>query len=587
MEAWIVLILLAITVGLFATEKISVDVVTLLLLCTLILTGILTVDEAFIGFSSGIVVMLAAIFVIGTALRDSGVLDAVAQGMARVLGSDPTRLTAVMMSGVGLLSAFMNNTTVTAMFVGPIVRLSRQVGISSSRLLMPLAFASILGGTCTLIGTSTNVAVSGYLKKHGLPELGMFEFTGIGVTLMVVGVVYMLVFGRYLLPERLEDSETLAPREYLAEVVILAGSPLIGQGVLNSDFSVLGFTVVKILRDRQEVGAVSGEHFAEGDLVLVAGKVVNLIKIKKIEGLDISEDVELRRGGVKMKDAHIAEVVITPRSRLVGRTLRESQFRQTAGLSVLALMRGDQSLLGAIADTPLKAGDLMLVQGPLDFIRRYEEDAELVVISDHPGVASGMTRGMAVLGLFIAAIAAGSMELLPVPVALLLVALFAVLTRAVSVETAYENIDWRLLILISGMMAFGEAMTSSGAADMVAGAVVSLLLPLGSLAVLAGFALLAMLLTQQMSNAAAALVVLPVALRAAETLGLESRPFAITVMLSASVAVLTPFEPSCLLIYGPGKYRFSDFFKVGSGLALITLVIILVMVPWYWPLKAQ
>lgn len=198
-----------------------------------------------------------------------------------------------------------------------------------------------------------------------------------------------------------------------------------------------------------------------------------------------------------------------------------------------------------------------------------------------------MTRGMAVLGLFIAAIAAGSMDILPVPVALLLVALFAVLTRAVSVETAYENIDWRLLILISGMMAFGEAMTSSGAADMVAGAVVSLLLPLGSLAVLAGFALLAMLLTQQMSNAAAALVVLPVALRAAETLGLESRPFAITVMLSASVAVLTPFEPSCLLVYGPGKYRFSDFFKVGSGLALITLVIILVMVPLYWPLKVQ
>lgn len=587
MEAWIVLILLAITVGLFATEKISVDVVTLLLLCTLILTGILTVDEAFIGFSSGIVVMLAAIFVIGAALRDSGVLDAVAQGMARVLGSEPTRLTAVMMGAVGLLSAFMNNTTVTAMFVGPIVRLSRQVGISASRLLMPLAFASILGGTCTLIGTSTNVAVSGYLKKNQLPELGMFEFTGVGVTLMVVGVVYMLIFGRYLIPERLDESETLAPREYLAEVVILAGSPLIGQAVLNSDFSVLGFTVVKILRDRQEVATVPGEQFAEGDLVLVAGKVANLIKIKKIEGLDISEDVELRRGGVKMKDAHIAEVVITPRSRLVGRTLRESQFRQTAGLSVLALMRGDQSLVGAIADTALKAGDLMLVQGPLDFIRRYEEDAELVVISDHPGVASGMSRGLAVLVLFVAAIAAGTIDLIPVPVALLLVALFAVLTRAVSIETAYENIDWRLLILISGMMAFGEAMTSSGAADLVAGAVVSLLLPLGSLAVLAGFAVFAMLLTQQMSNAAAALVVLPVALRAAETLGLESRPFAITVMLSASVAVLTPFEPSCLLIYGPGKYRFSDFFKVGSGLAVITLVIILVMVPWYWPLKAS
>ncbi len=585
MDAWIVLSLFALAVGLFASEKLSVDVVTLLLLCALILCGILSVDEAFTGFSSGIVVMLASIFVIGTALRDSGVLDAVAQGMARLLGREPVRLTAAMMGGVGLLSAFMNNTTVTAMFVGPITRLARQIGVSPSRLLMPLAFASILGGTCTLIGTSTNLAVSGYLKKQNLGELGMFDFTGIGLVMMAVGIAYMLLVGRHLLPDRKEDNETLAQRQYLAEVVILPNSPLIGQPVLNSDFSVLGFQVVKILRGEAEVEASPRAHFSEGDLVLVAGKVANLIKIKKIEGLDIVEDVRLRRGGVKMRDARIAEVVVTPRSRLVGRTLKQSQFRQTAGLSVLALMRGDQSLLGAIADTPVLAGDLMLVQGPLDRIRRYEEDAEMVVISDHHGAASGMGRGLAVLALFVAAITASSLDWVPVPLALLLVALFAVLSRAVSIEHAYENIDWRLLVLIAGMMAFGQAMTDSGAADLVAGAVVRALLPLGPLAVLAGFAVLAMLLTQQMSNAAAALVILPVALRAAESLVLNPLTFALTVMLSASVAVLTPFEPSCLLVYGPGKYRFRDYFKVGGLLAILTLILILVLVPWYWPLE--
>lgn len=585
MDAWIVLSLFAVAVGLFASEKLSVDVVTLLLLCALILCGNLSIEEAFAGFSSGIVVMLASIFVIGTALRDSGVLDTVAQGMARLLGREPARLTAAMMGGVGLLSAFMNNTTVTAMFVGPMVRLARQIGISPSRLLMPLAFASILGGTCTLIGTSTNMAVSGYLKNHDLEELRMFEFTSLGLVMMAAGIAYMVLAGRHLLPDRTEDLETLAPREYLAEVVILPNSPLIGQPVLNSDFSVLGFQVVKIQRGELMLETGPHEHFAEGDLVLVAGKVANLIKIKKIEGLDIVEDVRLRRGGIKMQDARIAEVVVTPRSRLVGRTLKESQFRQTAGLSVLALMRGDQSLLGAIAETPVRAGDLMLVQGPLDRIRRYEEDAELVVLSDHHGAASGMGRGLAVLALFAAAITAGSAGWLPVPLALLLVALFAVLSRAVSIENAYENIDWRLLILIAGMMAFGQAMTSSGAADLVAGAVVKALLPMGALAVLAGFAVLAMLLTQQMSNAAAALVILPVALRAAESLSLNPRTFAITVMLSASVAVLTPFEPSCLLVYGPGKYRFRDYFKVGGILALITLVIILVLVPWFWPLR--
>ncbi|MCB1227123.1 MAG: anion permease [Verrucomicrobiales bacterium] len=589
MEAWIVIGLLVAAVAMFASEKLPVDVVTLLLLCALILTGILDPTEAFAGFASGIVVMLASIFVIGAAMRDSGVLDAISRGLSRTFGHSEGWLTGVMMAGVSLLSAFMNNTTVTAMFVGPMVKLARQMKISPSRLLMPLAFASILGGTCTLIGTSTNVAVAGYVKDRGLGEFGMFEFAGVGLCIVAAGIAYMLLVGRRLLPDHSEMEETLAAREYLAEVVILKESPLVGQEVFDSDFSVLGFQVLKVLREGLELEPQASLLFQAGDRVMVAGKVDNLIKIKKIEGLDIVEDARLKRaGGDGAKEAgkaHIAEVVVTPRSRLVGRTLKETNFRQTSGLSVLAMMRGAQSVVSKIGETPLKAGDLLLVQGLYERMRRFEDDSELVIVSDHPAHEAGLGRGLLVLGLFGVAILVSSLGWVSVPVAMLMVALAAVLVRCVSMETAYENIDWRLLILIAGMTAFGRAMTDSGAADMVAGAVVGLLEPVGPRAVLAGFAVLSMVLTQQMSNAAAALVILPVALQAAATMGLNERTFALTVMLSASVAVVTPFEPSCLLVYGPGKYRFRDFFKVGFGLAVISLILILTLVPIYWPLE--
>ena len=585
MEPWIVIGLLIVAITLFATEKLSVDVVTLLLLVALVMTGILTMEEAFAGFSSGIVVMLASIFVIGAAMRDTGVLDGLGRLMSRAFGNQPGRLTAAMMTGVSLSSGFMNNTTVTAMFMGPMIRLARQAGMSPSRLLMPLAFASIMGGTCTLIGTSTNVAVSGYLKKHGYEELQMFEFAGVGLIILGAGIAYMLLIGRHLLPDRSETKDDVSMRQYFAEVVILPNSPLIGQAVFESDFSVMDFQVMKIARDQQERVPLLTDQFEEGDVVLVAGRVENLIRVKKIEGIDILEDANLRQqaGGAALR-SHIAEVVLTPKSPLVGHSLIGSNFRQVSGVSVLALMRGDRSITKKIGETELKAGDLMLVQGSYERIRKFEEDAEMVVITAHDGALPGLGRGLAVLGFFVLAIIFSSLMWISAPMAMLMTALLAVGLKTVSMETAYENIDWRLLILIAGMTGFGEAMTSSGAAQMVSGAVVGLLEPIGPVAVLAGFAVLAMALTQQMSNAAAALVVLPVALQAAESMGLEAKPFALTVMLSASLAVVTPFEPSCLLVYGPGKYRFSDYIKVGGGLAVIALVLILVLVPMFWPL---
>lgn len=586
MEPYLVIGLLLIAVVIFATEKVSVDIVTLALLCVLVLTGILKVDEAFAGFSNDVIVMLGSIFVIGAAMRETGVLDALGAALSRRLGGQPTRLTAVMMSAVGGVSGFMNNTTVTAMFLGPVMALARQVRISPSRLLMPLSFASILGGTCTLIGTSTNVAVSGYLKSQGLGEIGMFELTPMGLILLGAGILYMLTIGMRLLPDRdaNEEGDTISMREYLAEVVVLEHSPLIGQEIHRSDFSVLQFQVMKIVRQGHELMATPHERFEQGDLVLVAGKVENLIKIKKIEGIDILEDLNLRSSGVEMREAHVAEVVLTPRSGLVGRSLKEANFRQRSGLSVLAILRGDRSLADHLGDIRLKAGDLLLLQGPYERFQSFEEQSEMVVITEHRYSTGDRKKGAIVLAVFVAAVMASAFGIMPAAIAMLLGALFSVLMRCITLETAYENIDWRLLILIGGMTAFGQAMSKTGADHMLADVVTGLLHSWGPLGVLAGFCVLTVLLTQPMSNAAAALVVLPVALRAAENLGLDQRSFGVAIMLSASISVLTPFEPSCILVYGPGKYRFSDFLKVGGGLTVICLVLILGLVPYFWPL---
>jgi len=588
MEACLVIGLLLVAVVIFSTEKVSVDIVTLSMLCVLVLAGILKVDEAFAGFSNDVIVMLASIFVIGAAMRETGVLDAMGTLVSRGLSGRPARLTTVMMAGVGGVSAFMNNTTVTAMFLGPVMGLARSIKISPSRLLMPLSFASILGGTCTLIGTSTNVAVSGYLKKNGLGEIGMFEMTPIGLVILASGILYMVVIGMKMLPDRDtgEQGDTISPREYLAEVVILENSPLIGQEIYSSDFSVLEFQVLKIVRHGTGLAATPHEKLAQGDLVLVAGKVENLMKIKKIEGIDILEDLNLRSSGIDMKEAHVAEVVLTPRSGLIGRTLKEANFRQRSGLSVLAIMRGDRSMADHLGDIRLKAGDLLLLQGPYERFKSFEEQSEMVVITDHHYSTADRRKGMLVLAAFAAAVVASSFGLIPAAIAMLLAALLAVVTRCISLETAYENIDWRLLILIGGMTAFGQAMSRTGADNMLAGLITGLLQPYGPMAVLAGFCVLTVLLTQPMSNAAAALVVLPVALQAAENLHLNAHTFGIAIMLSASISVLTPFEPSCILVYGPGKYRFSDFLKVGGGLTLVMLAIVLALVPVFWPLKS-
>jgi di/tricarboxylate transporter len=589
MQIAVVLGLLGLAVVLFASERLPVEVVTLLLLVALVVAGILTPGEAFAGFSDEIIVILGSIFVVSGALQATGVMDRVALRFHGIATGGHSRLLATLMGAVGGVSAFMNNTTATAVFVPTALSLARQAKRSPSKLLMPVAYASILGGTLTLIGTSTNVAVSGFIARAGMEPLTLFEVTPVGLAVVAVGFAYMLLVGQRLLPDRVpgELTEGYGIREYLSEIVVLPGSHLSGQPVFDSDLARMGFRVLEVARGPRRFQPRRETTIAADDVLLVQGRVEDLMKVRDTAGIEIKPEHKLRDADLETEEIKVAEVLIAPQSELVGQTLKEAGFRQRYGLIVLAIYRHGHSLREQIGRLRLRMGDLLLVQGPPERLTSLRRDPDFWILEEMSPVPYRRRKGRLTVLFFVVAVALGGLGWLPLSIAFLAAALAVILARCVSVEQAYDFVEWRLLILIGGMTAFGIAMEKTGAAELLARWVVAGLAPYGPMVVLTGFALLTILLTQPMSNAAAALVVLPVALTAAREMGLNQRTFAIAVMLAGSISFIAPFEPSCLLVYNPGKYLFRDFVKVGAGLTVLLLVVVLALLPLLWPLEPQ
>lgn len=587
MDIAVVLALLAVAMVLFSTEALSVDLVTLLLLAALVITGVLTPAEAFSGFSSELIVVLGSIFVLNGALQHAGLAAAIGARLQRVAGRSPGRLLVALMGGAGCLSAFMNNTTATALLVPPVVGVARRAQVSPSRLLLPLAYASILGGTCTLVGTSTNIAVSSYLAERGLPPLGLFEMTPVGLAILAVGMLYLVGFGRRLLPDHPVEGYTddYDMREHLSEIVVTAGSRLIGQRMFASDLSKLNCRVLEVLRGNKRFIPNPDTIVQAYDVLLVQGRTSELLRLRTAEGIEVRGDLRLGEGDLASKDIKLAEALVNPRSEVIGRTLKQVGFRQRYGLSVLAVYRKGESLRDKLADLRLQLGDVLLVQGTAGRLELFRHDPDFAILGEVPADRHSRRRTLQIGLLFAGALAAGTFGLMPLSVSLLLAAVLTVALRWVPLEKAYEFIDWRLLILVGGMTAFGLAMAKTGAAEFLAHGVVTAFGPLGPRVVLGAFLLLTVVLTQPMSNAAAALVVLPVALQTALDLGVNPRTFAVGVMLAASISLIAPMEPSCILVYGPGKYRFRDFVRVGCGLTLVLVALVLVLVPVFWPLQ--
>lgn len=584
--ALLLLILFVAALVLFATEWLPVDVTALCLLGALLLLGLLTPAEAFAGFGSDTVLTLASLFILTQVLLRAGVIEWIGTALTRRVRSAP-RLLRAMLGTVAGISAFTSNTATTAVFLPVVSGVSRRAGLPASRVLMPLAFSSILGGTVTVIGTSTNLVVSGALPASGLRPLGFFELAWVGVPVAVAGLLYLFFVAPRLLPVRdaaIED--TLRP--YLADLTVAPGSPLIGQTLRASNLGRdHGLTVVSVGRAGQMIYAPGADfRLEEGDRLAAEGPSERILAGRTHLGMVSRSEQKLqeeRPDEARPGDARLFEVVVLPGSPLLGRTLRESRFRERYGCSVLALHRRARTE-GHLGRVRVQVGDVLLLQGPAERVAALGES--LAVLGDLTEQQRDLRRAPVALLLFLGAVVAGAAGLLPLGVAVVVAVALALALRLISPEEAYRSVEWPVIVLVACMLAFGGAFEDTGAAKLLTGALSGVLAPLGPYGLLGGLFAVTVALTQPMSNQAAALVMLPLAIGTAQALGYDPRPFVVGITIAASNSFITPLEPSCMLVYGPGRYTFLDFVRVGLGLTLLTFVVSMLVIPLVWPFQA-
>jgi di/tricarboxylate transporter len=588
----IVLSLLFVALVLFSTERIPIEVVSILLVMALVLTNTLTPAEAFAGFGNDIVITIAGLFILTGGLAKTGVVDLVGRRLHRTAGDSEFRMAALVMFVAAFCAAIMKNTTTTAMFLPVVLGIAARRKVSPSKLLMPLAFGAILGGTCTLIGTSTNLAVSGALPRYGMQPFTMFELTKVGVVIVAVGMVYMLAVGVRLLPRRKGGgslTERYHIRQYMTEVIVLDNSPLIGKSLAEARIGdELDLTVLGILRGEQQfrIAPNPEEQIKPDDLLLVQGRVEDILRVKAEAGIEIKPDFKLNDSDLESKDTELFEVMVPRGSDFIGGTLKSLAFRNRHRVTVLAINRHGVNLLSKISRVRLRFGDVLLIQGVREQVEAVAADGQLLLLEEVSERQARPEKRRWALFAFAVFLFFSLTHLVPLPIAVLLGVMILLASQSLRTSEIYEIIDWRLLILIACMISFGVAMEKTGADRYLADLIVRATGRYGPIGVLAGFFLMTVALTQPMSNQAAALVMLPIAVKTALALGLNPRTFAVTVTYAASCSFLTPLEPACDLVYTPGGYRFLDFLKVGSILTIAVFAIVLWLVPLFWPFQS-
>jgi di/tricarboxylate transporter len=576
----------------FSLERVPPDVTAMGLMLLVTFTGLVTPVQAFAGFGSEVVLMILGLLILTSALIQTGVVDYLGREIISRVGVDSGRFLLLITISAATLSAFMSNTGATAFFLPIVLSVSRQLKASPSKFLMPLAFASILASSVTLIGTSTNLVISGLMVGAGLDPLGMFELTKVGLPVAIVGLGYLFTIGKKLIPDRGFTEEFTADFEiqpYLTEVEILAGSPLIGKSLSETRLGQdLDLTVIRLVRnDMQHMIPEANLFLESGDLLLVEGSRDVLLSIEEKTGIALKPRRNIGDADLQSKEIGLFEVVLLPNSRMIGRTLEDLKFRERYKMQVLGINRSGEKIHELLHQVRLATGDELLVQGDRTKLMILDRENTLRLIRPVRWRALRHKQALLAAALFVVPLGLAGMNILPLGVAVLTAAFLAFVLRIITPEEAYRAVEWRLLIMIGSMLAIGQAMQVSGTAEYLARQIVVTTAHLDPIWLLAGFFILSMLLTQPMSNQAAAVVVVPVAIQFALQLGLNPRTFAVMIAIGASCSFLTPLEPAALLVYGPGKYKFTDFPKVGLLLTVLILVLSMILVPILWPMRSS
>ncbi|MGD9091247.1 MAG: SLC13 family permease [Anaerolineales bacterium] len=616
----IALIILGVAILFFITEWLRVDVVALGVMVALMLTGLLTPAEAISGFSNSAVLTIASLFIVGGAVLQTGLAGTIGRRILAIAGNNQLRLIATIMLAVALLSAFMSDAGTVAVLLPAIISLAVSAQISASKLLIHLSYGALLGGAMTLIGTPPNIIVSDLLRTQGLTPFSFFDYTPIGFILLVVGIIFMLFIGRRMLPDykpkqelqRVETPEELVDIYRLPDNMfrlrVRRGSDLAGllveESRLRQDF---GVTILEILRPLQvtTTSKLGNTHlildsdghesivpnvkteFQVGDILVVQGEASDIGHASATLNLGVQSTQADDEASLISNEAGIAEILLPPRSSLAGKTLEETQFGSKYHLTVLGIQRPGEKKYLNTKDTRLRFGDTLLVQGPWKQILALKNKRrDFVVMGQPESMISAPARSKAPLALLILVgmLVLMITNLVPIVAASMLAGLAMILTGCLTIDEAYEAVDWKSIVLVAGMLPMSIALEKVGLVDLVAEGLINSIGEYGPLMVLGGLFLLTSLFTQVLSNTVTTVLIAPIGLGAAQQLGVQPYAFLMGVAIAASMAFASPVAtPVNTLVMAAGNYRFSDYIKIGAPLILITMIVSMLVIPLLWP----
>ncbi len=575
---------------LFASERIRPDVVGLLVLLALVLSNVVDPGEAFSGFSNPAVITVGAMFVLSAGTVEAGVPEALASLISRWGGSRLWTVTISLMVVVGLMSAFMNNIAATVILIPAAITLARRNQATASKLLIPLSFGSLLGGLVTLVGTPPNLLASEALAAAGERPFGMFDFAPTGAVIFGVGLLYMVTIGRRLMPDRKTPgvmSELEQTRPFLSEILVSSEAKVVGKKLVELQWRPrFGVSVLEIVRQgRKNRFPSASDAIYIGDVLLVDGERDEIVRLVAEEGMEFAAEGEMRDSLLDSEDAALVELVAGPGFGDGGKSVAEVGFRLKFGGLVLGIWRQGNPLRRVLSRVKIRPGDVLLVRIPIERLSELTMSQEFIMLeqrsrSVHP--RPRMFVPVAILAVVIGLAATGTAH---ISVAGTVGVVLMLALRVIPYDRFYVSVEWKILVLIGTLMPLGLAMESTGLAELAAGKVADFLEPGGALMILAGLFLLTALMTQIMSNAAAVVLVAPLALQIAAAAGISPHAIMMIVAISGSTAFLTPIgHQANVLVYNTGGYRFFDFVRVGGPLTLIILVASLIIVPIVWPL---